>query len=290
MPTYAGTCPTLVQAPTENTITSSGNARQFLFVSPPDMKPNEKLPLVFTWHWLKSTAQDFVDKAAIVAATQQQRFIAVSPEAKGDLLWNWPFAVSDPPQRMAEEVQFFLDMLACVTQQVPQVNTACISSAGVSAGALFTSQLGAAHSDLLASMIVMSGGVGGGLVQPMPAASRALPAIVLWGGPTDQCSVLDFAVTTRNLESSLDQAGSFFVECEHNCGHAQPPFTAPTGMTEYAAFWDFIYEHPMWTTPGASPYKAHGLPSSFPSWCSAAGEGTAVERTGSCPPPACSGL
>jgi hypothetical protein len=290
MPVYAGTCPTLAQAPTENTIVSSGNSRQFLFVSPPDMKPNEKLPLVFTWHWLKGSGQDFIDKADVVSAVQQQRFIAVSPESKGDLLWDWPFAISDTPARMAEEVQFFMDMLACVTQQVPQVNTACISSAGVSAGALFTSQLGPAHSDLFASMIVLSGGVSGGFVQPMPAPKRALPSIVLWGGPTDKCAVIDFGVTTADLENALDQVGGYFVECEHNCGHSQPPFSPPAGMTEYAAFWDFIYEHPMWTTPGASPYKKNGLPTSFPSWCSAAGKGTAVERTGACGPPACTGI
>jgi hypothetical protein len=254
------------------------------------VKPNEKLPLVFTWHWLKGTGQDFIDKAQIVQAAQQQRFVVVSPESKGDLLWDWPFAISDTAQRMAEEVQFFHDMLACVTQQIPQVNTACISSAGVSAGALFTSQLGPAQSDLLASIIVMSGGVGGGFVQPMPASKRALPAIVLWGGPTDKCSVIDFTVTTPTFEDGLDQGGSFFVECEHNCGHAQPPFTAPSGMTEYAAFWDFVREHPMWTTPGASPYRAMGLPASFPTWCSAMGKGTAVERTGACPPPACTGF
>jgi hypothetical protein len=290
MPVYAGTCPTLVQAPTENTIVSSGHSRQFLFVSPPDVKPDEKLPLVFTWHWLKGSGQDFIDKAAVVSAAQQQRFIAVSPESKGDLLWDWPFAISDPPTRMAEEVQFFMDMLACVTQQVPQVNTACISSVGVSAGALFTSQLAPAHSDIFASMIVLSGGVSGGFVQPMPTPQRALPSFVLWGGPTDACAVINFTATTSALEDALDKAGSFFVECEHNCGHSQPPFTAPAGMTEYAGFWDFIYEHPLWTTPGASPYKTQGLPASLPSWCSAKGKGTAVERTGACGSPACTGI
>jgi hypothetical protein len=181
-------------------------------------------------------------------------------------------------------------MLACVTQQVPHVNTACISSAGVSAGALFTSQLAPALSDVIANMLVLSGGVGGGFVQPMPPPKRALPAIVLWGGPSDVCAVINFSVTTANLEDDLDAIGSFFVECEHNCGHSQPPFTAPAGMTEYAGFWDFIYQHPMWLPPGASPYKTSGLPASFPTWCSAAGKGTAVERTGTCGPPACTGL
>ena len=58
-------------------------------------------------------------------------------------------------------------------------------------------------------------------------------------------------------------------------------------MTQYAAFWDFVYDHPYWLPEGESPYKANGLPSSFPAWCSTKGTGTAVERTGACGPPAC---
>jgi hypothetical protein len=112
--------------------------------------------------------------------------------------------------------------------------------------------------------------------------------MVLWGGPMDTCVVIDFQPASINLEDDLVAEGSFFVECVHNCQHSQPPFDTPSGMTEYAAFWDFVYDHPYWLAPGASPYKTHGLPSTFPSWCSAKGKGTAVPRTGVCGPSACS--
>jgi hypothetical protein len=125
-------------------------------------------------------------------------------------------------------------------------------------------------------------------LKPWSKPVRDLPGMVLWGGPMDTCVVINFQPASENLEADLTAEGSFFVECVHNCQHSQPPFDAPTGMTEYAAFWDFVYDHPYWLPPGQSPYKTQGLPSTFPSWCSAKGKGTAVPRTGACGPSACS--
>jgi hypothetical protein len=312
LPTYAGTCPTLQTTPAgstqgfvppENDITSSGNARQFKIVTPQDMRPGEKLPVVFLWFWLGGSAQDFVDRAAIVDATQQQRFIAVVPEAKktssgsSAYTFKWPFSAIDSQTSLDEEVVFFDDMLACVAQQFPDsANASCISSAGVSAGALFTDQLVQERSSVLSSFLSLSGGVAGtrnvceGLpvcLKPWTKPAHDVPSIVLWGGMCDQCVVIDFQPASQNLEDLLTAEGSFFVECLHNCEHAQPPFDAPAGQTLYAAFWDFVYDHPKWLPAGQSPYRARGLPSSFPSWCSARGKGTATERTGTCGPPAC---
>jgi hypothetical protein len=313
LPTYSGaTCPTLTltpsgtdagYAPPENDIAtvSAGttNMRQFKLVTPSDLGPTERVPVVFLWFWLGANAQDFVDKADIVAAAQQQRFIAVVPEKKGDVLFTWPFSATDTAARTEEEFQFFDDMLACVAAQFPaNVNASCISSAGVSAGALFTDQLAPARSNVIASFLSLSGGVSGAMqsctfsgvscLKPWTKPARDLPGMVLWGGSMDTCVVIDFQPASQNLEAALDKEGSFYVECEHDCGHSQPPFDTPTGMTEYAAFWDFVYAHPYWLPAGESPYKENGLPSTFPSWCSVKGKGTAVERTGACGPSACS--
>jgi hypothetical protein len=312
LPTYAGTCPMLATTPAgstmgfvppENDITSSGAARQFKIVTPQDIKPGEKLPIVFLWFWLGGKAQDFIDKGAIVDAAQQQRFIAIVPEAKttasgsSAYTFKWPFSALDSQASLDAEFVFFDDLLACVSQQfADNVNPSCISSAGVSAGALFTDQLVQARSEVLASFLSLSGGVAGsrnpcaGLpvcLKPWARPAQDVPSIVLWGGMCDQCVVIDFEPASQNLEDSLASEGSFFVECVHNCEHAQPPFDAPAGQTVYAGFWDFVYDHPKWLPAGRSPYQAKGLPSSFPSWCSARGKGTAVERTGTCGPPAC---
>jgi len=291
--------------PPENDIVSSGNMRQFKLVTPTDLGPTEKVPVVFLWFWLGANAQDFITTADIIDAAQQQRFIAIVPEAKLNSTggsaydFKWPFSFLDSQTSLEQEFTFADDLLACVEQQFPNnVNPSCISSAGVSAGALFTDQLAPARSSYIASFLSLSGGIAGpepsctvsGLtcLKPWIRPTRDLPALVLWGGPMDICVVIDFQPASQNLEDALTSEGSFFVECEHNCTHAQPPFDTPPGMTQYAAFWDFVYAHPYWLPAGESPYKTNGLPSTFPSWCSAKGKGTAVERVGPCGPSACS--
>ena len=287
LPTYSGTCPMLVPAPTENMITSSGNARQFLLAIPANVQQNEKLPVVFMWHWLGGSGTDFYNIGQIQQAVDQQRFLAVMPEKKGDLKYVWPFTVIDSDARMAEEFQFFDDMLACVAKQFPTVNKNCVSTAGVSAGALFTDQLAAARADRLSWFLSLAGGTGG-VVRPWGNPAHKLPGIVLWGGPTDDCAnLLNFQMLSQTLEGSLTSQGDFMIECVHNCGHAEPPVDAPMGQSKLAAFWGFIFDHPFWLGPGQSPYAIKGLPMTFPSWC-AIGAGKATPRTGTCPtPPGC---
>jgi hypothetical protein len=286
-PVYAGTCPTLVATapaidggpPVSNTIMSSGNARQFLLAVPSDLKPTEQLPIVFMWHWLHGSDVDFYNVGDIQQAVNSQRFLAVIPEDKGDIEWDWPFAISDSTARLDEEFQFFDDMLACVAAQFPTVNRNCVASGGISAGALFTDQLGAARADHLSSILSLSGGVGG-LVRPWGNPTHVLPVLVLWGGPTDWCG-LDFQTESKNLEASLGMDGNFVVECIHNCGHSAPPMTPPPGESTYASLWSFVFDHPYWLAAGESPYLSTGLPSDYPSWC-AIGIGKATMRTGAC--------
>jgi hypothetical protein len=271
--------------PVPNTITSSGNARQFLLAVPSSLGPTEKLPIVFMWHWLKGSDVDFYNTGDVQAAVDDQRFLAVMPQAKGDLLWEWPFAISDSAARMDEELQFFDDMLACVTAQFPTVNPDCVASGGISAGALFTDQLGAARADYLASILSLSGGVGG-LVRPWGNPAHVLPALVLWGGPTDWCG-LDFQTESENFESALGKDGNFVLECLHNCGHSAPPTpTLTSGESAYGWLWSFAFDHPYWLAPGESPYLTTGLPSDYPSWC-AVGIGEATARTGACTSKTC---
>jgi hypothetical protein len=291
-PTYAGTCPMLVPAvpatdggtPIPNTITTSGNQRTFLLAVPSNLQPNEKLPIIFMWHWLKGTDVDFYNTGDIQQAVDQQRFLAVMPQSKGDLFFEWPFLVSDTDARMAEEVQFFDDMLACVAAQFPTVNKNCVATAGVSAGALFTDQLASIRADHFSSMLSLSGGVGG-LARNWGNPPHALPALILWGGPDDMCA-LDFQTESQNLEAAMKPENDFIVECIHNCGHGVPPVVGEPGQSQFASLWSFIFDHPYWLAPGQSPYTVTGLPSDYPSWC-AIGAGTATIRTGACNPPGC---
>jgi predicted esterase len=278
-PTYAGTCPMLVSG--KNTIVSSGVSRTFLLAIPAGLMPSEKLPVVFMWHWLGGSADAFRSKGQVQAAVDGQRFLAILPESKGDIVWKWPFDALQSNARMEEEYRFFDDMLACAAEQF-NVNNNCVSSVGVSAGALFTSQLASGRAKTLASALVLSGGVGG-IARPWTTAPRKIPMLVLWGGAMDNClGLVNFQTSSKALETALVKDGHFLLECVHNCGHAEPPLEAPMMLSKYAAFWEFVFAHPYWLNTGDSPYKMAGLPPTFPSWCSI-GMGSATPRTGMCP-------
>ncbi|MBV1858286.1 MAG: hypothetical protein KUG77_07730 [Nannocystaceae bacterium] len=279
LPEPSGACPPFI--PGWNTFSSSGNARDVLVVAPSDLAPDEQLPVAVLWHWLGGSAESFVDEADVQDAVNQFRFLALVPAEKGDLLFRWPFSAVDTDERMQEEFVFFDDMLACAAQTYPVDNT-CVSSVGVSAGALFASQLGWGRSEYLSSIVVLSGGTGGGLVKPWNGAEHIMPAMVLWGGPADICVALNFTETSENLEDELMADGHAVVECEHNCGHSAPPFeSGEPDLTPYAGMWKFFLDHPYWLEDGETPWEA-GTPSTLPEWCSV-GIGSSTPREGICP-------
>jgi predicted esterase len=296
-PLPAAGCPTL--APGLNTITSGADQRQFILVAPTEPIAGEVYPVLFAWHWIGGDAEDFLERGQIQAAVDDQRFLGVIPVDKGAEIFGtldtrWPFDITQPQTRMDEEFQFFDDMLACVEAQYA-VNESCVSSVGVSAGALFNAQLAQARSNRLASFISLSGGVGATWIKPWLGATHKLPALVLWGGdgPPDMDGVkdilgcfsigMDFSVASRELETGLVGGGHFLVECKHNCGHVEPPLEAPDDASKYASIWEFALDHPYWLADGDSPYLTDGLPENLPAWC-AIGADSCTPRSGDgCP-------
>jgi hypothetical protein len=298
-PPLAMGCPTLVAG--TNTFTSSGVQRQFDLVLPTTPVAGESYPVMFMWYWLGGSADGFITKAEVQAAVDDQRFIAVVPIDISAKVFGtsfdtkWPFDITQSTQRMDQEFQFFDDMLSCVEQQF-QVNENCVSTAGVSAGALFTDQLVQARSERLSSFISLSGGVDDTIIKPWAGATHKLPGIVLWGGdgpPTmdgtrDALSCfnigIDFSIASNDLEQGLTHDGHFFIECKHNCGHVEPPVEAPPGESKFAGVWQFAWDHPFWLAPGVSPYSK-GLPAALPAWCGI-GAMSATPRSGpGCPAP-----
>jgi predicted esterase len=275
-----GSCPTLQVGP--NVLPSSGTDRGFILALPSDYSPDERLPVAFLWHWLAGSADQFLAIGALEEAANSLRFIAVIPEAKGDVQFTWPATALESDARFEEELVFFDDMLTCVAEQFG-VNLDCVSTVGVSAGALWTAQLAWARSEYLASMISLSGGVGDG-TRAWGGAAHALPALVVWGGPTDNF-ILNFEVLSQGLEAELTAGGHFVAECVHNCGHGVPPLEAAPGGNPILGFVEgvvrFAIDHPYWVAKGQSPWLENGLPEGLPSFC-AIGAGQAVPRTGDC--------
>jgi predicted esterase len=278
LPVYGGVCPELV--PGLNTIDSSGNPREFLFIVPTDLDPEENVPVIFLWHWLGGDAQAFLEDGDVQNAVNQFRFVAVIPSSKGDSPFQWPYTILDSDARQAEEFQFFDDMLACVAEQ-NNVAEGCIASAGVSAGALFTGQLASGRGERFSSILSLSGGTGGAVIKPWSGSSHKMPAMVLWGGPMDFCVAVDFNVTSMDLENNLQKEGHFVLECIHDCTHAAPPFEVAQGETAFAPLWKFVLSHPYWLQDGESPYNATGVPDDMPDWCGI-GVGGCTPRMGEC--------
>ena len=285
-PAYSqGTCPALSAG--VNQIDSGLDTRELILVLPTATAPGETFPVLFMWHWLGGSASSFLNKGEVQAAVDEQRFIAVIPEAKDSPLnfFKWPFAITDPDVRVQEELTFFDDMFACVSQQYP-VDLACVSSVGVSAGALWTDQLVGHRGQYLASALSLSGGTGGAVIKPWTQPSHPLPMLVLWGGPSDSCIAVNFESTSHDLETHLSAGGHFFIECIHDCGHGEPPLEPPPGSSKYAGLWGFFLDHPYWLEAGQSPYLSGGLPASMPDWCGI-GPASATPRQGPCEPPGC---
>ncbi len=297
-PLPAAGCPVLVSG--SNTIQTANGPREFLLVLPESVDPGEKLPVLFMWHWLGGSANSFLEKGDVQTAANDQHFIAVLPVSKGATIFGtsfntrWPFDITQSGDRMEEEFEFFDDMLSCVQAEFT-TNRSCVSSVGVSAGALFNGQLAQARSNMLASFVSLSGGTSASWIKGWDGAARKLPAVVLWGGDGSPemdgnkdilgCFGvgMDFSVASRSLEQGLGEDGHFFVECRHNCGHVEPPLTPPAGQSKYSGMWEFALDHPFWLPAGHSPYLTDGLPEGMPSWC-AIGAGNSVPRSGGgCP-------
>jgi predicted esterase len=290
LPAYTGgTCPAIV--PGRNTITSGGAAREFVLVVPSNLDPAEKLPVLVMWHHIGGDADGIIEKGELQQSADELRIIAIVPEKKGDLQlpfgdqdFAWPYLTHQGAARVEEEAVFFDDMLTCVAEHYV-INESCISSAGVSAGGLWTSQLLQVRANRLASAIVLSGGVGpaldiaGGFTDVMgfTPGPRPVPSLVLWGGPTDTCLV-DFESASINLRDELADNGNFILECVHNCGHAAPPVDPATGLS---VLYRFALDHPYWLYAGESPWLTAGVPAGTPEWCGL-GPHSSTPRTGEC--------
>lgn len=278
-----GTCPALV--PGVNAITSSGDNREFILVLPSSYTDGDNLPIIFLWHWLGGSADDFLQAGGVQAAADAFNFIAVIPEKQQGVQFTWPMDILSSDAVVEKDLTLFDDMLSCVAAQY-NANTSCVSSAGVSAGALWTSAvLAHRRSEYLSSFISLSGGTGGFAIKPWQTAAHKLPGFVLWGGETDTCGSgsiqLVFEETSHDLESKLTTDGHFFVECIHNCGHTVPPLDDVGGVSPVDAVWQFALDHPYWLPEGSSPYQDGGFPANFPNWCGI-GMDSATERVGEC--------
>ena len=280
LPSYSrGVCPVLRGGPSRSVSRNDGFAtgtqsRAFYLLVPSWYAPDRAMPMVLAWHWLAGDATQMIAEAQLEAAVEQLGFIAVVPEALRDAdsgmftyAFDWPFAEA-PGQE--PELQFFDDLLACVTSQY-NVDRRRIHAFGVSAGALWLTFLTTTpRVDHLASTVTVSGGLGqqrNVLALRYVPQDNKFPAIVLWGGPQDRF-LIDFERASTLYRDELRCDHHFVIQCVHDAGHAVPAIDMPDGGTRFGGFWQFLFDHPYGLGPDQSPYLDGGLPGTLPTWCS----------------------
>ncbi len=290
LPPYSGgVCPPIVPWDDTRPFNNIAGGRRFIVVEPQNKCEGEVFPVAFMWHWISGEAEDFVGAGALQQVADDNRIVFVVPDAKGatvglgiNLDTQWPFDATQTEQRMQEEFRFFDDMLSCVGQQY-NINVNCVGTVGISAGALFTSQLLQDRGHYLSAAVVLSGGVGG-VVKPWKGSQHRMPGFVLWGGPADNFGgFFDFNVISADLSRNMAQSGHFVVECVHTCGHVPPLLEPlPDGTPGLQPLLSFFLEHPYWLPDGASPY-IQGLPSTFPGFCGVGAGGGIPSAPHTCP-------
>jgi hypothetical protein len=284
VPPYShGTCPKLVSGPTDATSLNTGFAtgsqtRQFHVMVPKTYDGTKAYPLVFAWHWLNASASSFISDGELESAIEQMNFIAVLPDkltdssGKKTYQFDWPFAET---WGAPAELTFLDDMFSCVNAQY-KVDLSKVYGIGVSAGALWVTYVSTTdRANHFAAIESLSGGLGadptGVWKMQYVAQPNKFPALVLWGGDSDNLIIVDFKAASIKYRDALRQDRHFVVQCTHDAGHAIPPVPEPTnGGTRFVMLWQFMLDHPYGLPPNTSPYQKTGLPPVFPTWCSIA--------------------
>lgn len=202
--------------------------------------------VVFVWHWLGGNPTDAASWTGYTNATYTDPVIVIAPYSccsPGE--WQ----TSAPPNNV--DVQLFDDVLACLAVQY-DIDMNRVWATGHSAGAIFTSQLIQHRANYLASIALLSGGQTGGFTVPQ----SPIPALLVWGGPTDTYGSFSFQTATLALSNNLQNNGHFVVHCSGTFGHQIPPEPPYT--------WPFLRDHPRGIQP--EPYFPN-LPPSLPNYC-----------------------
>ena len=192
---------------------SSGEDREFLV-----LWPDEPVgaPLWFNWHWLGGSASESI-RSQDLSDIADLGYIVVVPEARVEENYEWAFYKGGDDSL---DLTFFDDVLGCMIEQY-DIDRKRVYSSGMSAGALWTTNLAMNRSEYLAAAAPLSGGTEPFQSYDVPV--RDIPMMLTWGGPDDLFSGISFQDATFALQESLEADGHWVLMCEHPYGHVLPP-------------------------------------------------------------------
>ncbi|MEC7949275.1 MAG: prolyl oligopeptidase family serine peptidase, partial [Myxococcota bacterium] len=243
-------CPPLAAGTVEG-FESGGVERSFALLMPDGTVPDAPAPLIFAYHGLGDSPDQFLADHPLGPAAADAGAILVVPRATdlgGTPTWD-PY--SNPATN--KDLVFFDDMLTCLGEQYG-VDPDRVHVMGFSNGGLMTGMLLTLRSNEIASVAPFSGGLG----QDFPDDARGIPTLMTWGGPEDVGSGTDFALLADEMQTVLTERSHPLVVCEHDREHEIDADWWPWVMR-------FFADHPRSET--GTPYADAGLPSLFPDWC-----------------------
>ena len=232
-----GECPDL-SAPGVSTFSSAGHERTVHTFFPDDAP--EGMPVVFFWHALGTTAQEWIGWMDLDGLADDLGAIVFVPESRSAMAFEWEWTNGE-----TADGPLFDDLRTCAAQELG-ADMHRVAVSGFSAGALWTTWLMMHRADTLATAFIMSGGVIFNLPYAEPAED--LPVYLMSGGATDVYAggMIDFEAATEDLQAELLDDGHFVVRCRHTLGHTTGPSARPM-MEAWLGSHAFGQESP-WST------------------------------------------
>jgi polyhydroxybutyrate depolymerase len=248
-----------------------GIPRSFYLDLPTDVETGGPWPVVFAWHGLGDTADNFHNLFGDAVDGPQLSFIAVTPEDTdhevtvplvGAAAFDWDTFMIAEDGLGNKEVALFDTILGCLDTRWG-VDLDRVHSAGFSLGAVTTDMLASVRGEQLASIATWSGGYWNngdnlGLALntvaswPEHDVQNPYAQLLIHGGLTDEFVVLQnvyvmsFYAFTLADTAFLSSLGHPLVVCDHGAGHTAPGSVSP------ATVLSFFAAHPLGV--GASPW------------------------------------
>ncbi len=251
--------------------------RTAIYCLPTDIE--NALPVVFAWHGLGDSANNFASAFNAKALADYENYNAaiIVPE-DANLSFQTLAGVDWDVLNMEDdyiEGDFFDAILEDIAQFIT-IDENRIHTAGFSAGAINSDALATAKGSELASVFTWSGGyfndsanigtgvpaMAGSIIKwPELTTENKYVQVILHGDSTDTFSLgsqgeIKFNLMAQNDVTYLNEKGHDVIICNHGQGHSA------VGLT-VAQMMDFFKNHPKGTVD--SPYST--LPSDYPETC-----------------------
>ncbi len=207
-------------------LAAGGLDREVLLLRPDDVAPDA--PLVVVYHGLFADPGGMVPRLGLEALAREQGAVVVVPRSHPKATWAWG-ARGPGGERWGADLALFDRLVDCLEQDLG-IDGDGVVVAGFSAGAIWTSALVAQRSEVVSSVVQLSGGLLPPVL-PWRSPTRPVSALLAWGGPTDFVLggpvPVSFRRTSQRLSRTLRRDGHAVVHCVHGEGHSIPPEAAP---------------------------------------------------------------